>query len=59
MKRAAQLREEGHEFEVVDEQDDGGEEGESGNRFECPSCGDVVEGYPDECPSCEASYNWN
>lgn len=28
------------------------------NRFECPGCGEDVEGYPSECPDCGATYNW-
>lgn len=33
---------------------------EAVNRFECPAtgCGDPVEGKPDECPHCGASYDW-
>ena len=26
--------------------------------FNCPSCGELVEGQPDECPECGMSYNW-
>ena len=26
--------------------------------FDCPECGELVEGYPDECPLCEAEYEW-
>lgn len=28
------------------------------NRFECPSCGDLVEGRPEECPHCGGGYKW-
>jgi hypothetical protein len=26
--------------------------------FNCPSCGELVEGQPNECPDCGMSYNW-
>ena len=47
---------------------DGGEvqDGESAdrddvNRFECPKCGDQVEGYPESCPhdGCGVPYQWD
>jgi len=41
-----------------DEDEEEEEEEESVNEFECPSCGCHVIGRPDECPGCEADYNW-
>lgn len=42
------------------EDDDDEEQGER-NRFECPAtgCGATVDGRPEECPECEAPYNWD
>lgn len=37
---------------------DGGEVEESINRFGCPGCGEEVTGKPEQCPHCEAPYNW-
>ena len=44
--------------EPESDDEDGEDDVEVINRFECPGCGATVEGYPDECPTCEAPYNW-
>lgn len=54
--RAAQLRDDGHEFEVVLPGSD--QEEQSINRFDCPKCDNEVEGKPDACPHCGAPYKW-
>lgn len=28
------------------------------NIFDCPNCGEEVQGEPDECPNCGTDYNW-
>lgn len=48
----------GDDTDEVDVDDDQDDVEESPNRFECPTCGEEVTGYPDECPHCEAGYNW-
>lgn len=44
--------------DVQDDESDEGEPEQVINQFDCPGCGETVEGYPDECPTCGAPYNW-
>ena len=42
----------------VEDVDDVEEDEEPENEFDCPRCGTHVTGFPDECPECPATYNW-
>jgi hypothetical protein len=35
-----------------------GETDEPEHVFDCPACGESVDGYPETCPHCQAVYNW-
>jgi len=45
--------------EDLDEHDDGDDEQDDVNEFDCPKCGTHLTGYPDECPDCAVPYRWD
>jgi rRNA maturation protein Nop10 len=62
LKRLERYRDRERPYEIAtdgDGTDETEQQAERTNNFACPACDEERTGYPDRCPDCGATYNWN